>query len=226
MTAIVAKNIFKKYVKGDETIVLFENISFNIEKGEFIYVHGDCKSGRSTLLKMLSAITPPNRGTIEVFGQDILSLKHRTNWRINNIGFLTNEQYIVPYLTAEQHLLMGSNGDEKDDEKLPFGVKEILCSLKMDENKLKRPADELSLLDRITITLARVLQTNPRLLLLDDFARSLPPYSKLILYDRLTTYARRKKITIISAGDEEFAEFTDRVLKLANHKIHEVNHLY
>jgi ABC-type lipoprotein export system ATPase subunit len=221
MYVVTAKNISKKYISGSKKNILFNDLSLHVHEGEIIFISGDYGSGRTTLLKMIAAMTPPNHGTIEVFGKNLLTIKSRTNWRLKHIGFLTNEEILIPYFTVKQHLLMGQNEDDPDFEFFNEEARYILTILGFDELKLTQYPEQLSKIDRIKITVARVLMTNPRLLLIDELAESLSDEDRFSLYSTLVEFARKQNITIISTEDNDNSLF-DRKYKLTDGKLVEL----
>ncbi|WNF35629.1 ATP-binding cassette domain-containing protein [Bacillaceae bacterium IKA-2] len=221
MYAISANNISKKYISGNQKIILFNDLSLNVNEGEIISISGQYGSGRTTLLKMIAAMTPPNHGTIEVFGKDILTIKRRSDWRLKHIGFLTNKESLIPYFTTKQHLLMGQNDDDLDFEFFNEEAQYILTMLGIDENKLTQYPDQLAKMDRLKITVARVLMTNPRLLLIDELATDLSAEERFSLYSSLVEFAHKQNITIISTENYNDC-FFDRMYTLKDGKLIEV----
>lgn len=221
MYVISAKNISKKYISGEQKKILFNDLSLYVHEGEIISISGQYGSGRTTLLKMIAAMTPPNHGTIEVFGENILTIERRSDWRVKHIGFLTNQESLIPYFTAKQHLLMGQNDDDPDFDFFNEEAHYILTMLGIDEAKLSQFPDQLEKFDRLKITVARVLMTNPRLLLVDELATSLSAEERFSLYSTLVEFARKQNITIISTEDYDNCHF-DRMYKLLDGKLVEL----
>lgn len=221
MYIISAKNVSKKYISGKQKNILFEDLSLNVREGEIISISGQYGSGRTTLLKMIAAMTPPNHGTIEVFGKNILTIERRSDWRLKHIGFLTNQESLVPYFTAKQQLLMGQNDDDPDYDFFNEEAQYILTMLGIDEAKLSLLPDQLVRFDRLKITVARVLMTNPRLLLVDELATDLSTEERFSLYSTLVEFARKQNITIISTEDYSDC-FFDRMYTLKGGKLVEL----
>lgn len=221
MYVITAKNIAKKYISGNHKVTLFNNISFHIQEGEIVYICGEYGSGRTTLLKVIAAITPPNDGSIEVLGKNLLIMKNRTEWRLKHIGYLTSDDCLIPYLTVKQHLLMGQ--DESDPEFLEE-VEYIISILELSEDKLSLFPDQLEKVDSLKVALARIMLQNPRLLLLDEFTKDLPEDERLLLHFALINFAKQRNITIVMTGEiKSDTKLADRTLMLEKGKLIEVN---
>ncbi len=223
MYVITAKNISKKYITGNQRNILFDDISLNVHEGEIIFISGEYGSGKTTLLKMIAAMTPPNHGKIKVLGKDLLTIEKRSDWRLKHIGFLTNDDSLIPYLTVKQHLLMGLNEADSDYKLLNEEAQYILTMLGINENQLSHYPEALSKVDRLKITLARVLMANPRLLLLDELTSELNEDECFDFYRILIEFARTQNITLILTGENQNCDIADRILKLESGKLIEVN---
>ncbi len=222
MYVITAKNVSKKYITGDQRNILFKEMSLHVHEGEIVFISGQYGSGRTTLLKMIAAMTPPNHGTIEVFGKDLLTIEKRSDWRLKYIGFLTSDDCLIPYLTVKQHLLMGQEDDDPDFHVINQEAHYILAMLAISEQQLTEYPEELSKLDRLKITIARILMSNPRLLLMDEFTMGLSEEEHYELMSLLVNYVRRQRLTLIITGETDIGHFYDRKLILENGKLIEI----
>ncbi|OIJ18723.1 hypothetical protein BKP45_15675 [Anaerobacillus alkalidiazotrophicus] len=216
MYAIEAKNVSKKYFRGNHKNILFEDMSFHVIEGEIVFISGENKSGKSTLLKMIAAMTPPNRGKIEVLGKDLLFIENRSDWRLKHIGFLTSEDCLIPYLTIQQQLLMGQDDQKSDFEIFTEEANYILSILGIREKQLTQLPDQLSKTEQLKITLARALMTNPRILLLDDFTKFFNSDDRFDIYCTLIQFVKKQNITLIITGETDQCPIADRILKLEN----------
>ncbi|OIJ08533.1 hypothetical protein BKP35_17600 [Anaerobacillus arseniciselenatis] len=223
MYVITANNISKKYISGNDKNVLFDDMSLHVHEGEIVFISGDYGSGKTTLLKMIAAMTPPNHGKIKVLGKDLLTIQKRSDWRLKHIGFLTKEDSLIPYLTVKQHLLMGLEDTASDFELFSEDAKYILTMVGISEDQLNQFPESLTKVDRLKITLARVLMGNPRLLLLDELTSELNEEQRFELYRTIVEFSRLQNITIILTGENESCDIADRMLKLENGKLMEVN---
>lgn len=223
MNAITAKNVSKKYISGNEKNILFNDMSLTVQEGEVVFISGHYGSGRTTFLKMIAAMTPPNHGTIEVFGKNLLDIKKRTDWRLKHIGFLTNKDYLIPYLTVKQHLLMGEDEDDPLFDFFSDEAKYILAMLEIGEEKLSLYPRSLSKIDRLKTTVARVLMANPRILLVDEFTKGIADEDRFNLHKLIVEYARNQNTTIIITGETDYCYFADRILKLKDGKFIELD---
>lgn len=216
---ITANNVSKKYITGKQKNILFKDLSLHVHEGEIVFIGGHYGSGRTTLLKMIAAMTPPNHGTIEVFGTNLLDIEKRSDWRMKHIGFLTSEDCLIPYLSVKQHLLMGQEVDSPDYDLCNGEAQFILSMLGINDEKLTKYPDSLTKLDRLKITIARILMSNPRLLLLDELTKGLNDEEQYELYSVLVNYVRRQQLTLVITGETESGQFFDRILELVDGKL-------
>ncbi len=98
MALVELRNVCKSFRKGDETITPLDNISMDIEAGDFISLMGPSGTGKSTLLNLVSGIDRPDSGTITVDGVDVtkLSRTQLADWRAANLGYIFQTHNLIP----------------------------------------------------------------------------------------------------------------------------------
>lgn len=106
MALVELRSVSKSFRKGDETITPLDNISMDIEMGEFISLMGPSGTGKSTLLNLVSGIDRPDSGTITVDGTDVtkLSRTQLADWRAANLGYIFQTHNLIPVLTAYENV--------------------------------------------------------------------------------------------------------------------------
>ena len=106
MALVEIRNVTKRYHKGGETITPLDDVSLDIEDGEFVSLMGASGTGKSTLLNLIASIDHPDAGTITVDGVDItkLSRTQLANWRAANIGYIFQTHNLIPVLTAYENI--------------------------------------------------------------------------------------------------------------------------
>lgn len=100
------RNLAKVYRRGEEAIKVFEGVSLDIRRGEFLALMGPSGSGKSTLLNILAGLDTPTTGTVTVDGQAITGMNARqlAAWRSTHIGFIFQFYNLLPVLTAAQNV--------------------------------------------------------------------------------------------------------------------------
>jgi putative ABC transport system ATP-binding protein len=111
MALVELRNVHKRFRKGDQTITPLDDISLDIEAGEFISLMGPSGTGKSTLLNLVSGIDRPDSGTISVDGMDItqLSRTQLADWRAANLGYIFQTHNLIPVLSAYENVDNASN---------------------------------------------------------------------------------------------------------------------
>lgn len=106
MALVELRGVSKSFSKGEETITPLDNISMDIEEGEFISLMGPSGTGKSTLLNLVSGIDQPDAGTITVDGTDVtkLSRTQLADWRAANLGYIFQTHNLIPVLTAYENV--------------------------------------------------------------------------------------------------------------------------
>lgn len=167
MHEIELKNVSKVYTVGEESVTVLFNLSFTIEKGEFIAVTGPSGCGKSTLLHMIGGLNGPTSGTICLQGQDLYKMDRskRALYRRRTVGIVYQFYNLVPELTAEENLLLPALMDRK---RIAQGkVDEILEILGMSDKRYFYPG-QLSGGQQQKLAVGRALIQRPSLLLADE----------------------------------------------------------
>ncbi|MFN3152622.1 ABC transporter ATP-binding protein [Bremerella sp.] len=106
MPLVEVTNVTKHYHKGEETITPLDDVSLEIERGEFLSLMGASGTGKSTLLNLIATIDRPDSGSIVVDGTDLtrLSRTKLAKWRAANLGYIFQTHNLVPVLTAYENI--------------------------------------------------------------------------------------------------------------------------
>ncbi len=165
MGKIICKNVSKIYNQGLENeIKALDDVSFEIEEGEFVVILGPSGAGKSTLLNILGGMDTLTKGSYIVANSDIGSFKEKdlVNFRRKNIGFVFQFYNLVPNLNALENILLSASV-AKD----PFDAKKCLADVGL-INRAGNYPSELSGGEQQRVAIARALIKNPDLLLCDE----------------------------------------------------------
>lgn len=219
MYYIEVKNVSQIYSVGNEPVNALTNISFAIEKGEFIAVTGPSGCGKSTLLHMIGGLSKPSSGQILNCG---VSLYEKRNseislFRRREVGIVYQFYNLVPELTARENLLLPALMDGKSVDQRE--VKKILTILGM-ENKANFYLGQLSGGQQQKIAIGRALINHPKLLLADEPTGNLDSAKRDELLQLLRYMNEQEEMTIlVVTHDSVVAQKANRVLHMMDGKI-------
>ena len=166
---IEIKDLTKSYRRGNQSIVVLENISLNIEDGDFLALMGPSGSGKSTLLNLIAGLDKADSGSIKVGGIDIsiLSESMLAKWRSENVGFIFQFYNLVPVLTAfenvELPLILTDLSKKERKEHVTTALK--LVNL---EDRMEHYPRQLSGGQQQRVAIARAVVTDPTMLVADE----------------------------------------------------------
>jgi putative ABC transport system ATP-binding protein len=159
----------KSFVKGKETITIFDHLNLSIASGDFVAVMGPSGSGKTTLLNLLGGIDRPNAGEVHVAGEriDALSEGALARWRAANIGFIFQFYNLMPMLTAahnvELPLLLTKLGKKERRAHVETALKIVNLA-----DRAEHYPREMSGGQQQRVAIARAIVSDPKLLLCDE----------------------------------------------------------
>lgn len=206
MSSIKVHNLTKKF--GD--LLVLDNISFEIEDGEFLCIVGPTGCGKTTFLNSLTKLYEITAGEILVDGVPV-------NPQKQNIAYIFQENSTMPWLTVEQNVAFGLDIKRVPEKEKSNSVKEMLDVVGLTQYKDYYPAQlSSSMLQRVAI--ARAFATKPELLLMDEPYGQLDIELRFKLEDELINLWERTKTTVlfITHNIEESVYLGEKILVLTN----------
>lgn len=169
MKAIEVNGLNKKFVTGKEEAHILKNLTFSVEKGEFVSIMGPSGSGKSTLLYLLGGLDKPTDGTVKLEGADLSTLKKKamSKLRRTKIGFVFQFYNLVQNLNVEDNILLPIILDGKNPKQYENKLGEILEVIGLSD-KSKLTPRELSGGQQQRVAIARALISEPDILFLDE----------------------------------------------------------
>ena len=160
MSILTAEKLCKIYGTGESEVKALDNVSVNIEDGEFVSIIGTSGSGKSTLLNMLGGLDRPTSGNVEVSGKKIFKMNDEelTIFRRRNIGFVFQNYNLVPVLNVYENIVLPIELDGSEIDK--NYVDTIIKTLGLDK-KLKAMPNQLSGGQQQRVAIARALSSKP-----------------------------------------------------------------
>ncbi len=164
MSFIKFENVTREYLAGNEKIRALDNISFEIEKGQFTVILGPSGSGKSTTLNLLGGMDKATSGKIMVGEREVTSLndKKLTVYRRHDVGFVFQFYNLIPNLTAFENVDLACQLG-----KSPLSASDTLKAVGL-ENRMSNFPAEMSGGELQRVSIARALCKNPKLLLCDE----------------------------------------------------------
>ena len=222
MENILTVNNIEKYYGGKSNITkAIDNISFTIDKGEFVGIMGPSGSGKTTLLNCISTIDTVTTGNIIINGYDITKLKSKKleNFRKNELGFIFQDFNLLDTLTAYENIALALTIQGKKPKEIDSLIKGIVENLGISSILNKYPY-EMSGGQKQRVASARAIVTNPSLILADEATGALDSKSSRLLLDSFENLNERLKATILMVTHDAFtASYTHRILFIKDGKI-------
>lgn len=215
------ENIEKYYGNKTNITKAVDNISFNVDDGEFVVIMGASGSGKSTLLNCISTIDRVTSGHIYLKGQDITKLKGRqlTKFRRDSLGFIFQDFNLLDTLTAFENIALALTIKKTNYKLIDDKVNKIASALGIKEILNKYPY-ELSGGQKQRVACARAIVTNPDLILADEPTGALDSKSARLLLESLNTLNQKLNATILMVTHDCFtASYGDRVIFIKDGKI-------
>lgn len=222
MENILTVNNIEKYYGGKSNITkAIDNISFTIDKGEFVGIMGPSGSGKTTLLNCISTIDTVSTGNIIINGHDITKLKSKKleNFRENELGFIFQDFNLLDTLTAYENIALALTIQGKKPKEIDSLIKSIVENLGISSILNKYPY-EMSGGQKQRVASARAIVTNPSLILADEPTGALDSKSSRLLLDSFENLNEKLKATILMVTHDAFtASYAHRILFIKDGKI-------
>lgn len=219
MEILRCENVSKIYGIGDIEVKALDNVSFSVEKGEFVSIMGPSGSGKSTLLHILGGVDEPTEGNVYIEGTDIHSLNEDklAIFRRRQIGLVYQFYNLVPVLNVDENIALPYllDGRPMDKERLDYVVEH----LGLMERRGNFPS-QLSGGQQQRVALGRAIYSRPAILLADEPTGNLDRMTGDEIISLLKESNRMNKQTVILVThDEALAMQADRIICIEDGKI-------
>ena len=218
-----AESLTKIYRSGDEEVVVFDELSFEIPAGELVALVGESGAGKSTLLHLLAALDTPTRGEVYFEGARVSAFQgeERADYRNRRIGFLWQRDYLLPEFTALENVMLPQLIGGSDFISARARAGELLEEVALAKVSSRR-VGELSGGEQQRVALARALANRPAVLLADEPTGNLDPRTAERVIEMLESLHRAHGLTsVLATHNLELAQRAHRVLRLSQGKLSE-----
>lgn len=219
MTIMEVKNLSKVYGKDEMAVTALDDVSFTVNKGEFICIIGPSGSGKSTLLHLLGGVDRPTSGKVSIDGTDIYHLDETqlAIFRRRQIGLIYQFYNLIPILTVEENITLPMLLDEQRVDKHQF--RKISEALGLDQ-RLNHLPNQLSGGQQQRVSIGRALVSNPAIMLADEPTGNLDSKNSEEIMELLKMFNKTFKQTlIVITHDERIALQADRIISIEDGKI-------
>lgn len=219
MEILKVENLCKSYGAGDTMVKALDNVSFSVEKGEFVAIVGPSGSGKSTLLHLLGGVDRPDSGKVYIDGTDIYDL-NETNlaiFRRRQVGLIYQFYNLIPVLNVEENITLPMllDGKKPDAERL----ERVLEILQLKNRRLHLP-NQLSGGQQQRVSIGRAIINNPSIVLADEPTGNLDSKNSEEIIELLKDSNKRYNQTlIVITHDESIALQADRIIAIEDGKI-------
>lgn len=219
MEILKVENLTKIYGKGTTKVVALDDVSFSVEKGEFVAIVGASGSGKSTLLHLVGGVDRPTSGKVYIDGKDIYKLNDDklAIFRRRQVGLIYQFYNLIPILNVEENITLPLDLDNRKPNKDYLNSLIKLLGL---ENRKTHLPNELSGGQQQRTSIGRAMITNPTIILADEPTGNLDSKSSDEIVELLKKSNKEYKQTIIMiTHNMEIAKCADRIIKIEDGKI-------
>ena len=219
MEILKVENLTKTYGKGETQINAVDNISFTVNKGEFVAIVGASGSGKSTLLHLIGGVDRPTSGKVYIDGKDIYSLNNDNLaiFRRRQIGLIYQFYNLIPILNVEENITLPCDldGTAVDKQRL----QDLLKTLGLENRKTHLP-NQLSGGQQQRVSIGRAMINNPSIMLADEPTGNLDSKASEEIISLLKLSNKKfNQTVIIITHDLEIAKEAERVITIEDGKI-------
>ncbi|MGX7162435.1 ABC transporter ATP-binding protein [Enterococcus massiliensis] len=213
-TIIDVKHLSKTYGNRFNQTKVLDNLSFTVDKGEFVGIMGPSGAGKTTLMNILSSIALPTFGTVHIAGQDVTKMSETelSDFRRKKIGFIFQEFNLLETLNVRDNILLPLAIDRLPLTEMEQRVAHVteLLGIQM---LLKRSPEELSVGQRQRVAAARALATHPEVIFADEPTGALDSKSAGELLNYLSEINLKEDATILMVTHDPYtASYCNRIL--------------
>ena len=219
MEILRVENLNKTYGKGENQVKAVDNVSFSVQKGEFVAIIGASGSGKSTLLHLIGGVDRPTLGKVFIDGKDIYTLNddNLAIFRRRQIGLIYQFYNLIPVLNVAENITLPTKLDGRNvDERR---LNDLLKTLGLEKRKYNLP-NQLSGGQQQRVSIGRAMMNEPALMLADEPTGNLDSKAseEIISLLRLSNKKYNQTVIVIT-HDEKIALEADRIITIDDGKI-------
>ena len=219
MEILRVENLCRQYGKGENKVIALDNVSFKVDKGEFVAIVGASGSGKSTLLHLLGGVDRPTSGKVFIDGKDIYRFNddELAIFRRRQVGLIYQFYNLIPILSVEENITLPLKLDNREVDQRRLN--DIIRVLGLEKRTNHLP-NQLSGGQQQRTSIGRAMITNPAIILADEPTGNLDSKAS----DEIVTLLKKsnkdyKQTIIMITHNLEIAKVADRIIKIEDGKI-------
>ena len=219
MEILRVENLTKIYGKDESKVVALDNISFSVQKGEFVAIVGASGSGKSTLLHLIGGVDKPTSGKVFIDGKDIYKMNddNLAIFRRRQVGLIYQFYNLIPILNVEENITLPCDLDNRKVDKQRLN--NLLKVLGLETRKKHLP-NQLSGGQQQRTSIGRAMITSPSIILADEPTGNLDSKASDEIVNLLKKSNRDYKQTIVMITHNiEIAKIADRIIEISDGRI-------
>lgn len=217
---ITVKNLVKTYYSGAVEFPVLKNVSFSIQKGEFVSITGRSGSGKSTLLYQLSLLDNPTSGYISLNNIDTKTLQGdvRTEFRLRELGYVFQDYALIPSLTGVENVMTPLLMQGFSHEAAIVQARKVMEKIGVCDKCDSLP-NQMSGGQQQRVSIARAIAHEPKIVFADEPTANLDSETSTQVLATFLELHKAGQTIVMVTHEEEYAKLTDRIITLSDGKI-------
>ena len=211
---LMVDNIVKTFGENESETQVLKGINFEVQDGEFVILNGASGSGKTTLLTILGGLLSPTSGKLIYEERPLFNNNNNTKMRLNDIGFIFQASYLIPYLTVEEQLITVGKEAGMSKREAKLRANELLDEIGL-THRVKSYPYMLSGGEKQRVAIMRAFMNHPKIILADEPTASLDAERARDVVAMIKEQISDKRmIGIMITHDESLFKYADRVIEL------------
>ena len=214
-TVLSIRNLSKTYMQGKIPVHALDDVSFDVQKGEFMSIVGPSGSGKSTLLSLIGLLDAPTKGSVFIDGEEVTKVKESEAPKIRRekIGFVFQHYNLIPTLTAVENVDLAMRFARVPKAKRRERAVELLTRIGL-AGRMKHKPSELSGGEQQRVSIARALANHPAIILADEPTGEVDTKTRDVIVGILRELSERGQTILVVTHDTAVAGKTDRIVMM------------
>jgi putative ABC transport system ATP-binding protein len=217
---IIGEHLTKRYGRGDAAVTAIEDMTFEIDNGEFVAIMGESGAGKSTLLAVMGAMNAPSEGTLTVDGIDVYRLgqEQQADFRREFLGFVFQSFHLIGYLTLEENVMLPLATIRLPRRRKRDMARRALAAVGLG-GKGRRLPREISGGEKERTAIARAIVNQPPIILADEPTGNLDSRTSGEVMRLLQNLRQDGTTVVMVTHSPQCAGYADRVLQVADGRL-------